>query len=61
MGLRAEDSVTGHGRLRLLPVEEVSSISSEFCSAGLSRSRVRKAENMFKVLKMKNSLEIGGV
>lgn len=45
-GLRAEDSVTGQGRLRLLPVEEASSISSEFCSAELSRSRERKAENM---------------
>jgi hypothetical protein len=61
VGLRAEDSVTGQGRLRLLLVEEVSSISSEFCSAALSRSRERKAENMVKVLKMKNPLDIGGV
>lgn len=43
-GLRAEDSVTGHGRLRLLLSEDASSVVSSWAGSALvRRKRERKA------------------
>lgn len=49
VGLRAEDSVTGHGRLRLLPREEVSSPSSCGWVLDDGRRSREKNENMFSI------------
>lgn len=44
VGLRVDDSVTGHGRLRLLLSDEVSSATSSLAGSALAiRKRERKA------------------